>query len=50
MKAPAVSSQKDGVYQIGTVDELIWFAKQVNGGNTAISGALTADIDLGGIN
>ena len=50
VKAPAVSSQKDGVYQIGTVDELIWFAKQVNGGNTAISGALTADIDLGGIN
>ena len=50
VKAPAVPSQKDGVYQIGTVDELIWFAKQVNGGNTAISGALTADIDLGGIN
>ena len=50
VKAPAVPSQKDGVYQIGTVDELIWFAKQVNGGNTAISGVLKADIDLGGIN
>ena len=50
VKAPAVPSQKDGVYQLGTVDELIWFAKQVNGGNTAISGVLTADIDLSGIN
>ena len=50
VKAPAVPSQKNGAYQIGTADELIWFAKQVNGGNTAISGVLTADIDLGGIN
>ena len=40
----------DGVYQIGTVSELVWFAKQVNGGNTAISAVLTADIDLNGLN
>ena len=50
VKAPVMPSQEGGVYQISTVDELIWFAKQVNGGNTAISGVLTADIDLSGIN
>ena len=38
----------DGVYQIGTGAELAWFAKTVNGGSTAISGVLTADIDLAG--
>ena len=36
------------MYQIGTADELVWFAKQVNGGSTAISGVLTAEIDLNG--
>ena len=41
---------KDGVYQIATASNLVWFAKQVNGGNTAISGVLTGDIDLTGIN
>ena len=41
---------KDGVYQIATASNLVWFAKQVNGGNTAISGVLTDDIDLTGIN
>ena len=40
----------DGVYQIGTVAELVWFAKQVNGGNSAIKGVLTGDIDLTGLN
>ena len=40
VKAPAEPAQKDGVYQIGTADELVWFAKQVNGGSTAISGVL----------
>ena len=39
-----------GVYQIGTVSELVWFAKQVNGGNRAIKGVLTGDIDLNGLN
>ena len=48
VKAPVVPAQKDGVYQIGTADELVWFAKQVNGGSTAISGVLTAEIDLNG--
>ena len=40
----------DGVYQIGTADELVWFAKKVNSGTTDISCVLTADIDLSGIN
>lgn len=48
VKAPVAPAQKDGVYQIGTADELVWFAKQVNGGSTAISGMLTAEIDLNG--
>ena len=48
VKAPVAPTQKDGVYQIGTADELVWFAKQVNGGSTAISGVLTAEIDLNG--
>lgn len=46
MAAPAESS---GVYQIGTAEELLWFAQEVNGGNTGIKGQLTADIDLSGI-
>ena len=50
VKAPVQPAQKDSVYQIGTAAELVWFAKQVNGGNSAISGVLTADIDLNGIN
>ena len=48
VKAPVAPAQKDGVYQIGTADELVWFAKQVNSGSTAISGVLTAEIDLNG--
>ena len=50
-----VPQQIDGVYQIGTVKELIWFAALVNGTltdgteqNTAANAVLTADIDLGG--
>lgn len=39
-------SDSNGVYQIGTAEELLWFAETVNGGNTGISGVLTADIDL----
>ncbi|MBE6811889.1 MAG: hypothetical protein E7523_03295 [Ruminococcaceae bacterium] len=38
----------DGVYQIGTAEELAWFAAQVNAGNTAYNALLTADIDLSG--
>lgn len=35
-----------GVYQIGTADELRWFADAVNNGTQAIKGKLTADIQL----
>ena len=35
-----------GVYMIGTEKELHWFASEVNGGNTAISGKLLNDIAL----
>lgn len=38
-------AQLDGVYQIGTAEELYWFALQVNDG-AGISAALTDDIDL----
>jgi len=37
---------ENGAFQIGTYEELLWFAKTVNGGETAISGVLTADITL----
>jgi hypothetical protein len=37
------------VYKIANAGQLCWFAEQVNAGNTAISGKLTADIDLTGV-
>jgi hypothetical protein len=40
------TQDENGVYQIGTAEELLWFADAVNSGNVGISGALTADIDL----
>ena len=46
VNVPNVNS--DGFYEIGTADELFWFAEQVNSGNTSVSAALTGDIDLGG--
>ena len=36
----------DGVYQIGTEEELLWFANAVNNGSTALNAVLTADITL----
>ena len=44
--AMAAPAESDGVYQIGTAEDLLWFAQEVNGGNTAINAVLTADIDL----
>jgi len=38
----------DGVYQIGTPQELTEFANLVNGGEASINAVLTADIDMGG--
>lgn len=37
---------EDGVYLLGNAKELLWFAETVNGGETGISGKITADIDL----
>ena len=45
---------KDGVYQITNAGNLFWFAARVNGDgniqNAAANAALTADIDLSGLN
>lgn len=42
----APTQDKNGVYQIGTAAELAWFADAVNGGQKAINGKLTANINL----
>ena len=44
----AAPAQIDGVYQIGTPQELLWFANKVNSGSRDLKGALTADIDMTG--
>lgn len=36
----------DGFWQIGTAEQLVWFAKKVNYGDTKDNAELTADIDL----
>jgi hypothetical protein len=36
----------DGVYQITSRSELVWFVNAVNGGNNAINAVLKADIEL----
>lgn len=40
------AQDESGVYQIGTAAELAWFADAVNGGQKAINGKLTANINL----
>lgn len=42
------AQDESGVYQIGTAAELAWFADAVNGGQKAINGKLTANINLNG--
>ena len=37
---------EEGVYQIGTAEELAWFRDHVNAGNYTVSAVLTDDIDL----
>lgn len=44
----APTQDKNGVYQIGTAAKLAWFADAVNGGQKAINGKLTANINLNG--
>ena len=45
----AAPAKSNGVYQIGTAEDLLRFAQEVNGGNTGISGVLTADIDMSAV-
>ena len=40
--------QTDGVYQIGTAEDLVAFATLVNDGTTSANAVLTADIDMTG--
>ncbi|MBR2422072.1 MAG: dockerin type I repeat-containing protein [Oscillospiraceae bacterium] len=40
------AQDENGIFQIGTYEELLWFAEAVNGGNTAIKGVLIADITV----
>ncbi|MCR4922381.1 MAG: LamG domain-containing protein [Bacteroidaceae bacterium] len=39
----------NGIYQLGTPEQLLWFAAFVNGGNSAANAVLVADIDLAGV-
>lgn len=41
-------STNDNVFEIGTAEELMWFAYRVNNGNNYLNAVLTADIDLDG--
>lgn len=43
------SGTEDAPYQISNTGQLLWFAQQVNSGNTAISGKLMNNIDLSGV-
>ena len=46
-KDPAIPTQDEsGVYCIASEKQLQWFAAKVNGGDTAISGKLTANLEL----
>lgn len=39
----------DGFYQLEDANDLNWFAKRVNNGETAINAVLTSDIDMEGV-
>ena len=45
----ALEQDADGVYQIGTAEDLVAFSELVNNGEYAANAVLTADIDLNGI-
>ncbi|MFR5876185.1 MAG: hypothetical protein ACLUFN_06820 [Eubacterium sp.] len=46
---PAVYNSSSDEYEISNAGQLMWFAEQVNSGNTDIDGGLVADIDLAGV-
>ncbi len=39
----------NGVYQLGSVADVTWFAKMVNAGHMTLNAVLTADIDFAGV-
>ena len=45
----ALEQDADGIYQIGTAEDLVAFSELVNGGETSANAVLTADIDLSAI-
>ncbi|MCR5434397.1 MAG: hypothetical protein K6F20_08400 [Bacteroidaceae bacterium] len=44
----SMAELKDGYYQLGTIEQLIWFASLINSGEKESNAQLTADIDLRG--
>ncbi len=46
----ALEKDADGIYQIGTAEDLVAFSELVNGGEGTASARLTADIDMTGYN
>ena len=46
VSATTPSTDSDGICQIGTAEELLWFQQHVYAGYTTASAVLTADIDL----
>lgn len=42
----ALDSNSDTFYEISNAGQLVWFANQVNSGNTTLNAILTADINL----
>jgi hypothetical protein len=42
-------AQVDGVWQLGTVNDVEWFSDYIEAGNTTASAVLTADIDFEGV-
>ena len=49
VQAATEPEQVNGVYQIKTAGELVWFQKQVSGGQTSINATLVSDIDLSSV-
>ncbi|MGX8697594.1 MAG: hypothetical protein ACSW8D_14530, partial [Prevotella sp.] len=45
---PSMASLVDGIYQIETADQFVWFANLVNQGNNTANAKLMDDIDLSG--
>lgn len=46
---PSMASLVDGIYQIETADQFVWFANLVNQGNNTANAKLLDDIDLSGM-